>query len=50
MVINCIVGWLEESENTVSFYPDNCSITKISKSGDLVNLIKRGEELTTLVN
>jgi probable phosphoglycerate mutase len=50
MVINCIVGWLEESENTVSFYPDNCSITKISKTGDLVNLIKRGKELTTLVN
>lgn len=50
MVINCIVGWLEESDSTVSFYPDNCSITKISKTGGVVNLIKRGKELTTLVN
>ena len=32
MVINIIVSYLKESNLIVSFYPDNCSITNLSKN------------------
>ena len=41
MVINCLVSWLENKETMVSFYPDNCSITKLEISNGLVNLSKK---------
>lgn len=49
MVINCVVGWLKQEEIVVNFYPDNCSVTKLSKTGNELKLNKLGDELTTVV-
>ena len=49
MVINCIVGWITKSKKLVTFYPDNCSITKLSKKGEEITLTEKGQELTTIV-
>ena len=49
MVINCIVGWITKSKKLVTFYPDNCSITKLSKKGKEITLVEKGKELTTTV-
>ena len=51
MVINIIVSYLKESDLIVSFYPDNCSITNLSKnSKGEIELIKLGSELQTEIN
>jgi len=49
MVINCVVGWLEKRSQMVSFYPDNCSITKIEIDDNTIKLVTKGEELKTIV-
>ena len=50
MVINIIVSHLSKSKKIVSFYPDNCSITKLKKTSDEIELINLGIELQTIVN
>ena len=51
MVINIIVSYLKESDLIVSFYPDNCSITNLSKnSKGEIELINLGSELQTELN
>ena len=49
MVINCVAGWIKQQEKVVNFYPNNCSITKISKKEEELELIKLGDELSTIV-
>ena len=49
MVINCVVGWLEKKTQMVSFYPDNCSVTKIEIGNNTIKLVTKGEELKTIV-
>ena len=49
MVINCIIGWITKSKKLVNFYPDNCSIVKLSKKGKEFTLVEKGKELTTTV-
>ena len=49
MVINSIVGWINNSKKVVSFHPDNCSITKIeSKEGKFI-ATKLGKDFATTV-
>ena len=51
MVINIIVSYLKESDLIVSFYPDNCSITNLSKNNKgEIKLINLGSELQTEIN
>ena len=51
MVINIIVSYLKESDLVVSFYPDNCSITNLSKNKKgKIELISLGSELQTELN
>lgn len=50
MVLNTIVGLLSGREETVCFRPDNASITQIKHNGDSLELVSRGDELTTFVN
>ena len=51
MVINIIVSYLKESDLIVSFYPDNCSATNLSKnSKGEIELINLGSELQTELN
>ena len=49
MVINCIVGWIRKSEKFVSFFPDNCSVTKLIKQNNKIIVDKLGRELPTTV-
>ncbi len=48
-VINCVAGWLENKPLLVSFYPDNCSITKIELNENGIDLVTKGAELKTIV-
>ena len=51
MVINIIVSHLTKNDFVVSFYPDNCSITTLSKSASgKIELISIGAELQTELN
>jgi broad specificity phosphatase PhoE len=51
MVINIIVSHLTKNDFVVSFYPDNCSITTLSKSvSGKTELISLGAELQTELN
>ena len=50
MVINIIVSHLTNNKEIVSFYPDNCSITKIEKENGEIKLINLGSQLQTIVN
>ena len=49
MVINCVVGWIKNSEKFVSFHPDNCSVTKIRKEKDKFEILNTGRDFTTTV-
>tara|TARA_B100001123_G_scaffold423982_1_gene534800 strand:- start:405 stop:974 length:570 start_codon:yes stop_codon:yes gene_type:complete len=49
MVINCVVGWINNSEKFVSFYPDNCSITKIIRAEDNFKILNLGRDFSTTV-
>jgi broad specificity phosphatase PhoE len=49
MVINCVVGWIKNSEKFVSFHPDNCSVTKIRREKDEFEILNMGRDFTTTV-
>ena len=49
MVINCVVGWINNSEKFVSFHPDNCSVTKIRKVKDNFKILSLGKNFLTTV-
>lgn len=49
MVINCVVGWINNFDNLVGFYPDNCSITKIINRNGELELTQLGNELSTVI-
>jgi len=49
MVINCVVGWINNSEKFVTFHPDNCSITKIKRVKDNFEIQNLGRNTLTTV-
>jgi len=49
MVINCVVGWINNFDNLVGFYPDNCSVTKILNKKSRLELMQVGNELSTVI-
>ena len=49
VVINAIIGAIEESDDVVVFRPNHCSITKIQLSGDTMSLIEKGQVADTVV-
>ncbi len=49
MVINCVVGWIKNSEKFVFFNPDNCSVTKIRVEEGKFTIETLGKDLTTTV-
>ena len=50
MVINTLVGWLVDSQATVTFRPDNCSVTELKLEEDRLTLVKLGSESSSVVN
>jgi len=50
LVINAIVGLLQDRSETLCFYPDNASITRLHHTGKSLELVSLGEEMETVVN
>ena len=50
MVINTIVAHAEKNPSMVCFYPDNCSITELNKTGNEIELFNLGNQLPSIVN
>lgn len=49
MVLNVIVGAIENSENIVSYRPDNCAILRVSLENGTPILLDKGSEAVTVV-
>lgn len=50
MVLNAIVGALQETDRVVCFLPDNASVTTLRGFGENCRLLALGRELRTRVN
>jgi broad specificity phosphatase PhoE len=50
MVINVLVGYLQKSKKIVTFYPDNCSVTKMSLNQGMLSLEEIGSSQESVVN
>jgi broad specificity phosphatase PhoE len=50
LVLNAIVGHLLERSETLCFWPDNASITRLRHTGAGLELVSLGQELETVVN
>ena len=50
MVINTIVAHIENNPSMVCFYPDNCSITELNKKGNKFDLLRLGNQLSSIIN
>lgn len=50
MILNVVVGHLQDRPDTVCFMPDNASITELQLDAGSLRLIRQGHEMTTVVN
>jgi probable phosphoglycerate mutase len=50
LVINAIVGQVQGRSETLCFWPDNASITRLRHTGTSLELLALGEEMETVVN
>ena len=50
LVINAVVGRIQEREETLCFWPDNASITHLRLTAGSLGLVTLGDELSTVVN
>jgi len=50
LVINALVGSVQERSETLCFWPDNASITHLRNCAGQLELVSMGRELDTLVN
>lgn len=49
MVLNTLVGWINQENKLVHFYPDYCSVTKIEKYGEQFRVLELGSQMDTLL-
>ena len=50
LVLNTIVGALQERTETLCFWPDNASVTHLRDDGGVLQLVQLGREMSTVVN
>lgn len=50
LVLNAVVGWLQQSPQTLCFWPDNGCITRLQLGAGELKLLALGREMTTVVN
>jgi len=50
LVINAVVGQVQNREETLCFWPDNASVTQLSLNDGALELVALGDELSTVVN
>jgi probable phosphoglycerate mutase len=50
LVLNTVVGWIEGRDETLSFWPANASVTRLSAEAGLPWQVERGEQMRSRVN
>ena len=50
LVLNAVVGVIEDCPSVLRFWPDNGSVTHLRRNGDALELVKLGEQIKTHVN
>ena len=50
LVLNAVVGVIEDYPDVLRFWPDNGSVTHLRRSGDTLALVQLGEQIKTHVN
>ena len=50
LVINAVVGVIEDYPDTLRFWPDNGSVTHLRHTGDALALVALGDQIRTRVN
>ena len=50
MVLNAVVGALDDRPETVCFRPANASITRLRRDASGLHLVALGDEMKTVVN
>ncbi|MEH6583967.1 MAG: histidine phosphatase family protein [Halioglobus sp.] len=50
LVLNTVVGNLQGREETLCFWPDNASVTRLRHTGSGLELVALGREMSTVVN
>jgi probable phosphoglycerate mutase len=50
LVINSLVGWLQQRDETLVFWPDNASVTTLIASPEGLALETLGKQMQTRVN
>jgi len=50
LVINAVVGYLQERNETLCFWPDNASIVTLRNTGESLELVALGRQMSTPVN
>ncbi|WOJ93398.1 histidine phosphatase family protein [Congregibacter variabilis] len=50
LVINALVGWYTQREETLVFWPDNASITVLERSPSQISVSVLGDQMSTVVN
>ena len=50
LVLNAVVGKLQDRGETLCFWPDNASIVRLRHTGSALELVKLGRQMSTVVN
>ncbi|MFT4767391.1 MAG: broad specificity phosphatase PhoE [Glaciecola sp.] len=50
LVINALVGWYTQREETLVFWPDNASVTLLERSDSTIRVKTLGDQMSTVVN
>ena len=50
LVLNAVVGLLQERSETLCYWPDNASVTHLQHTGSELKLVGLGRQMSTVVN
>lgn len=50
LVMNTVVGALQGRSETLCFWPDNASVVKLRHTGDALELVEIGRQMSTVIN
>ena len=50
LVMNTVVGALQGRSETLCFWPDNASVVQLKHTGDALELVEIGRQMSTVVN
>ena len=50
LVLNAVVGLLQDRSETLCYWPDNASVTHLQHTGRELKLVRLGKQMSTVVN